>query len=95
MNSNYTKSSAWAFALLNLGVNPKYVKGLSYTNSILIRNNKETTIKPKKIFIILSILFEVPLRISRGIRVFKENKKLRDNFLKSPLKIVLKFIFSR
>ena len=95
LNSNYTKSSAWAFALLNLGVNPKYVKGLSYTNSILVRNNKETTIKPKKIFIILSILFEVPSRFSRGIRVFKENKKLRDNFLRSPLKIILKFIFAR
>jgi len=80
---------------MNIGCKPKYVKGLSYTSSIMVRGDKETKFKPNYFFKLLSIFFEVPQRISLGLRVFKKNKHLKESFLRSPLKTLLKFIFSR
>ena len=95
LNDGRIKSAAFYYAFMNIGSKPKYVKGLSYTSSILVRGGKETNIKPNYFFKLLSIFFEIPHRISLGLRAFQENKHLKESFLRSPLKTLLKFIFSR
>ena len=95
LDMNKKKSASFYYALMNVGVNPVYVKGLSYTKSILVRDKIESLISANKRYIYLSTFFEIPLRISRGIKTLKENKKYRKKLMKSPIKIIFTYLFTR